>query len=386
MKIAFKTQLIPNNKQRTYFIKACGVSRFAWNWAVAAWDEAYREFAEGKRDKKPNGMGLKKALNAIKRAAYPWMYEVTKYAAQQPFMDLQKAWSKYFDDVKEGRIKKRKRKDGKLVGMPRFKKKGKAKDSFYVGGDQIKLRGRYVHVPNLGWVKMHEPLPYGGHVYSMRISRHADRWMVSFQCHVEMSFLPVESQDKVGIDVGINALVTASDGERWYSPKPFNAAQRKLARYQRRLAKKVKGSGGYRRLAMKIARLHRRIAHIRANTLHHISCALTDKFGVIAVENLNIKGMVKNKKLARQIAEMGWGELIRQLIYKADWKGGLVEKVPRFFPSSQLCNDCGEKHPSLTLKDRIFTCPHCGAVRDRDENASLNIRDYTARFAEIYAD
>lgn len=385
MQCAHETQLFPNNQHRTYFAKASGVSRFTWNWGLAAWEAQYHLSKTDPTVKKPNGNALKKQFNAIKKVAYPWMYEVTKYAAQQPFIRLQAAWDKYFADREAGRLSGKPRKDGKWPGMPRFKKKGRCRDSFYVGGDHVKVKGRHLKLPHLSWVKMAEPLPYGGRINSLTISRHADRWMVSFQCDVEFSCLPVKSQDRVGLDVGINALVTASDGQVWHSPKPFHAAKRQLARYQRRLAKKRKHSQGYRKLAMKIARLHRRISHIRRNTLHHISRAITDQYAVITVEDLNVKGMMKNGKLARQIAEMGWFELFRQLRYKASWKGGAVEKASRWFPSSKLCNSCSEKHPSLTLNDRIFSCPHCHAVRGRDENAALNLQDYTARFAEIYA-
>ena len=386
MKIAFNTKLLSNNTHQTYFLKACGIDRFTWNWGLAEWYEQYRLSQSDNTVKKPNGKALKKVFNSIKKAEFPWMYEVTKYAAQQPFIKLQKAWDKFFKDLKSGAISAKPRKDGKLAGMPRFKKKGRCTDSFYVGGDHIQVKGRYLRLPKLGWIKMAEPLPFGGHINSITISRHADRWMVSFQCDVDYSPLPVKSQDSVGIDVGINALVTASDGSVWHSPKPFAQAKRQLARYQRRLAKKVKGSGGYRKLAMKIARLHRRIANIRKNTLHHISRYLTDHFAVIAMEDLNIRGMMKNRKLARHIAEMGWYELFRQLKYKAEWKGGAVEKTGKWFPSSQLCNRCGEKHPCLTLSDRVFNCPSCGNSANRDSNAALNIRDYTVRFAGIYAD
>ena len=178
MKIAFKTQLLANNKQATHLYKACGVARFAWNWGLAAWNEQYKDCIEGKSQTKPSGLALKKQLNAIKKDQFPWMYEVTKYASQQPFIFLSRAWSDYF---------KKKKQHGKPVGRPRFKKKGKSIDSFYVGGDQVVVSGRLVKVPNLGWLKMAEPVKYGGHINGMTITRCADKWYVSFSMDIDVS-------------------------------------------------------------------------------------------------------------------------------------------------------------------------------------------------------
>lgn len=371
MQIAFKTQLFTNNKQATYMAKASGVARFAWNWGLANWNLQYKEFKDGKRAKKPTGMSLKKELNAVKKAEFPWMYNVTKYASQQPFIFLNRAWSEFF----KGNHKR-----------PRFKKKGKCSDSFYVGGDQVKIVGQRVKVPNLGYVKMAEQLPYGGKINSMTLSRCADKWYVSFSINVELSMLPSKNQARCGVDLGIKTLATISRGDirYWDTPKPLNNALRKLARYQRRLAKKIRGSGGYKKLKIKIARLHKRIADIRRNTLHQLTAYLVKNFSEIVIEDLNVKGMMANGKLARHIADVGFFEFRRQLTYKCEWSHALLVVADRWFASSKLCSDCGNHNPNLKLSDRTYYCS-CGNNKCRDYNASINLENYTACSAEINA-
>ncbi|OUV23304.1 MAG: hypothetical protein CBC55_01385 [Gammaproteobacteria bacterium TMED95] len=379
MKIAFKTQLLANNKQGTHLNMACGVARFAWNWGLDAWNRQYKIYVEAGKPKelKPSGMSLKKQLNAVKKADFPWMYEVTKYASQQPFIFLQRAWN----DFLKGKIA-----NGKRAGKPRFKKKGKSFDSFYVGGDQVKVSGRFVKVPNLGWVKMSEPIKYGGHINSMTISRTADKWFVSFSMDVEVTMLPSKSQARCGVDLGISALATLSNGEirYWDTPKPLQQKLRQLARYQRRLVKNVKRSKGYYRLKTKIARLHKRIADIRRNCLHQLSAYLVKHFSHITIEDLNVKGMMANKRLARHIADVGFFELRRQLTYKSQWYCAELTVADRWFASSKLCSKCGRKRENLTLSDRMFVC-ECGNKMCRDHNASVNLENYTARSAGIYA-
>ena len=360
-------------------MKACGVARFAFNWGLAEWEQQYREFKAGERDKKPNSMALKKQFNAIKKTQFPWVYEVTKYACQQPFIHLNKAWERFFNKVIV---------NGKPAGRPKFKKKGRCIDSFYVGGDQVSVRGNRVKIPNLGWLKMAEPMKYGGKIISMTIRREADKWMVSFQLDVEMSFLRRDNQAVVGVDFGIKQLATLSRGQKtvWENPAPLKTALRRLARMQRKLAKKVKGSGQYKTLNMRIARLHRRIANIRKNTLHQLTSYLVKHFRQINIEDLNVLGMMANRKLARAVADVGFYEARRQLTYKAKWYERMLEIIDRWFPSSKLCSGCGWKHPTLTLSDRTFHCGGCGSSIDRDENASINIENYTtASSAGIYA-
>ena len=207
MQIAHKIQLKHNNKQGTYFSKACGTSRFAWNWALAEWEKQYLE------GKKPTGMGLKKEFNAIKKKDFPWTKEVTKYAAQQPFLDLQDAYKRFWK---------------KLSQKPKFKKKGKCKDSFYVGGDQLKIKGKKIWIPNLGFVRMSENLRFEGKINSAVFSRTADRWFVSIQVDTNKEFKKCGFENSVGVDLGINKMVVLSNKMAMESPKPLKKNLRNI--------------------------------------------------------------------------------------------------------------------------------------------------------------
>jgi len=189
--LSHKIQLQPTCKQAHYFRKACGIARFVWNHALAEWQ---RQYAAGQ---KPSGFSLKKAFNAIKPSAFPWMYEVTKYASQQPFIHLQTSFTRFFKGVSR---------------YPKFKKKG-VHDSFYIGNDHIQVKGKHIRLPKLGWVKMREALRFSGKVESATVSRVADKWFVSLHVQLREAPVPCESQARVGVDVGIKQLATLFDGK-----------------------------------------------------------------------------------------------------------------------------------------------------------------------------
>ena len=351
MQIAHKIEIKTNNKGETYFRKACGIHRFSWNWALNSWNEQYRA------GQKPSGFKLKKEFNAIKKAMYPWTYEVTKYASQQPFLDLQEAWGRYFK---------------KLAEKPKFKKKGKTHDSFYIGGDQIKVEGRKLWVPNLGWIKLREDLRFKGKINSVVISRRSDRWYAAIQIDVDVKIPQHENQVTVGIDLGINYLATLSSGIQFEAPKPLKNLIKRIKRRGRVLSRKARGSKNYQKKKMELARLHAKISNIRQDTLHKITTWISNFHTEAGIENLNVKGMLANRKLARSIADLGFYEFRRQLEYKMSWKGGKVLLHDRFFPSSKKCSQCDAIQEGLSLSDRVFSC-ECGFVQDRDMNAALNL-------------
>jgi len=358
MQIAHKIQLVPNNKQRTYLHKACGTSRFVWNWALAEWEKQYHE------GKKPTGMGLKKEFNAIKKKDFPWTKEVTKYAAQQPFLDLQDGYIRFWK---------------KLSKKPKFKKKGKCRDSFYVGGDHLKIKGKKIWIPHLGFVRMRENLKYGGKINSAVISRTADRWFVSIQVDTTNEFFKCESDNSVGVDLGINKMVVLSNKIVFESPKPLKGHLRKLARFQRKLKKKKFNSSNYIKQKIKVAKVHARVASIRKETLHKTTNYLTKNYLEIGIEDLDVKGMLKNRKLARAISDIGFGEFRRQLEYKAKIRGNFIKIHDRFFPSSKTCSNCKKIKENLNLKERIFSCDFCGLKIDRDLNSAFNLDVRPAR-------
>lgn len=368
MQLAHKIRLNPTNKQTTYFKKACGISRLAWNWGIVNWDAQYKDGL------KPSGMSLKKEFNAIKKEDFPFVYEVTKYACQQPFIQLQAAWKKYFTYLKT--------KKGPKVGCPKFKKKGKSKDSFYIGGDQIVIKNQTVKIPNLGYVRLREEIRFQGKITSATISRQADNWFISFAIEPLISFLPCENQASVGVDFGSKALVTLSNGIKIYAPKPLKMKIRQLKRISRQLSKKQHSRGrgdttvksnNFKKQAIKVAKLHAKISNIRKDTLHKVSTFLTDHFEFIAIEDLNVKGMIGNRKLARTISDLGFYELRRQIEYKSILKGNKVTFADRWFPSSKTCSCCGNIKSDLKLSDRIYKCEACGISIDRDLNASINL-------------
>ncbi|TQE92734.1 MAG: transposase [Spiribacter salinus] len=205
-------------------------------------------------------------------------------------------------------------------------------------------------------------------------------WFVSCSLNVDVCPLPSESQARCGVDLGIKTLVTISRGPvtEWESPKPLQNALRKLARYPRRLAKRVKGSNGYRKLWMRIARLHKRIADIRANTLHQLTAYLSIHFIEVVIEDLNVKGMMANRRLARPIGDVGALEFRRQMTYKIDWRSGVLTVADRWYPSSKLCSHCAAHKPDLTLADRVYRFHECGHQQCRDANASINLEHYSA--------
>jgi putative transposase len=351
VQLAHKIELKFNNRAQTYFRRACGTSRFTWNWALAQWQNQYIA------KQKPSGFKLKKDFNAIKKAEFPWTYDVTKYASAQPFLDLQDAWSRYFK---------------KLAEKPKFKKKGKSHDSFYIGGDQVKVEGKKIWIPNLGWVKLREELRFQGKINSAVISRTADRWYAAIQVDTKIEFPKHENQVSLGIDLGINHLAVLSNGIGFEAPKPLKELLRNLKRKSRALSKKQKGSGQFRKAKMAVARLHAKIANIRRDTLHKITSWITNHYSIIGIEDLNVKGMMANRKLARSISDLGLYEFRRQLEYKLKWREGKIVIHDRFYPSSKKCSQCGVIKETLSLGERNYSC-ECGLNINRDLNAAFNL-------------
>ncbi len=276
-----KITLNPNNKQRTYFAKACGVSRFAYNWALARWKgryEAGETVSEG---------ALRKELNSIKREEFPWMLEVTKSAPQLAIMDLGEAFKRFFK---------------KQTKFPRFKKKG-IRDSFELSNDQFQVQGKRIKIPNLGWVRMRESVRFSGKFIKATVSRRTDKWFVSITVETDDIPKASENQAVVGVDVGINALATLSDGRVIRGAKAHTHLLPCLRRQSRALSRKVIGSNNHRKAAQRPARTHYRISCLREDCLHKLTTDLVQNYGVIAVEDLNVAGMVKNRRLARSLMD-----------------------------------------------------------------------------------
>ena len=361
MLIAHKIALDPNNVQATYLARAAGTARFAYNWALAEWKRQYEAANADNSRLKPSQAALRRQLNAIKRAQFPWMLEVTKNAPQMAIIQLGQAFRNFF----AGRAR-----------HPQFRKKG-VHDRFTLTNDQFAIDASCIRIPNLGWVRMRETLRFTGKIMSATVSRVADRWFVSIAVDTpDTSHLPkAENQGVAGVDLGVKALATLSTGETIPGPKAHKALLGRLQRLSRSVSRKVKGSGNRRKARAKLARLHARIAAIRSDALHKLTTDLTRRFPTIGIEDLNVRGMVKNRHLARSVADMGFFEFRRQMEYKAAMRGGIVVVADRFYASSKMCSCCGHKLDDLPPSVREWACPACGAMHDRDHNAAVNLKN-----------
>jgi putative transposase len=353
---AHRIRLHPTPEQAVYFAKAAGTSRFVWNWALAEWNRQYED------GEKPTALKLKKQFNEIRREQFPWTWEVTKNASDQPFFDLGKAFTAFF----EGRARR-----------PRFKSKKRSKPSFYLANDQFELGDHSIWVPKLGWVNMAENLRFVGKVTGARITKTADWWFVSIQVEIPDA-IPVKKPTAVGIDVGLSRLATLSTGEGVENQAFLKTALSKLRRANKRLHRRKLGSKNREKARRQVARLHYRITCLRDDMLHKLTTQLASCYGIIGIEDLNLKGLLKNRKVARSFSDAALGKLLNMLTNKMEQQGGQVIKVDRFFPSSKTCHSCGWKWEDMQLSDRVFLCqnPTCAYYQfeqDRDWNASLNI-------------
>jgi len=346
MILSHRIEMRPAREQEQALRRACGVARYAWNWALAEWTAQYK--AGGK----PNALALKKRWNAEKPE---WVYESPKGANQRPFTNLAKAFSAFFS----GKARR-----------PRFKKKG-VHESFYVENDKFVVADNRVRLPKIGWVKMREPLRFGGKIMGAVVSQDADRWFIAIQVDLGKYENPRVGDALVGVDLGVKDAAVLSTGERIPGPKPLAKSLSLLKRRQRWHSRKARGSQNRRRSAMTLARLHRRIRNKRKDFLHKLTTRLCRENQTVAIEDLNVRGMLKNHKLARSISDIGFGEFRRQLEYKSVIFGAELIVADRFFPSTKLCSVCGRTR-DMPLSQRVYRC-ECGSVLDRDMNAALNL-------------
>lgn len=361
---AYKTELAPNKTQLTLLAKSVGTARFVYNWGLGRRIEEYKTTG-----KSSNAIAQHKQLNALKEETYPWMYEVSKCAPQEALRDLDKAYANFFRRVKN--------KQGK-VGHPKFKSKHDSKQSFRVTGS-ITITENRINIPRVGYVKLKEKnyIPVECKVLSATVSKRASRWFVSVLTEEEINPMVNQEGRTIGIDLGIKNLATTSDNVVFMNPKALNKNLKKLARLQRKQFKQIKGSKNRYKTITKVQRVHYRVSCIRQNAIHQMTTAVAKtKPQLVVIEDLAVKNMMRNHKLARSIADACFGEIRRQFEYKGKWYGFDVEVADRFFASSKTCSRCGHIKVDLKLSDRAFVCPVCGLVIDRDLNAAINLEKY----------
>jgi putative transposase len=377
----YKTELDLSNVQRTVCMKHAGVSRFAYNWGLARSQEAYRETS-----KRPTAIDLHKQLNALKPSEFPWMYETSKCAPQEALRDLEQAYKNFFRRVE---LKKQGKWKGKL-GFPKFKKRSKAIGSFRLTGS-IKVFSDAVQLPRLGRVRLHEHdfIPTDGKIRSATISEQAGRWFVSVQMEVEQEKPTPTATSAIGVDLGIKTLATLSDGKWIANPRALKHAQKRLKRLERQKARRKLGGKNRKKSCKKLAKQHARVANIRKDAAHKLTTSLCKNHALVGIEDLHVKGMLANHKLAQAVSDSNFGEIRRQLEYKSTWHSVQLAVVDRWFPSSKMCSACGWIDEDQDLSDRRFLCHECGLVLDRDLNAAINILKEAVRttgsFSESYA-
>jgi len=366
---AYKTELDPNNKQRTLFVKCAGVARFVYNWGLADHEERYA------RGEKTNIYEQKRRFNALKDEHFPWIREVAYVIIQEAFSNLEAAYKNFYRRQKNG---------DKKPGYPKFKSRKNGIGSFRMRGS-ISIDEDRIKLPRIGWVRLKERgyLPTEGiKLLSVTISERTGRWFVSVQCEMEID----EQQNTgpvIGVDFGVKDLVVCSNGKRFNPPEELYGLDRTVIRLSRKLSRQRMGGKNREKTRRRIARIGARIANVRRQMTHDISDYLTakTKSRVIGIEDLNVKGMMKNHNLARAIANVNFGELRRQIEYKARWRGSEVVVADRWYPSSKTCSHCGSIRDELKLSERIFRCPECGFEIDRDLNAAINLRNMAAKLA-----
>lgn len=375
---AYRVELDPNNVQRTALLRHAGCARWAYNWGLRRKVEEYK--ANGKS---PGAMALHRELNTLKKAdpedgGIPWMYDVSKCAPQEALRDLDRAFQHFFRRCKQGDRQK---------GFPRFKSRKWGIGGFRLTGTiKVTKDGRHVQLPKLGLLRVKERGYLPGpdrddvRILSATVTEQAGHWFVSLAIEQEIAE-PIPTGDVVGVDVGIKTLATVSDGRTFDNPKSLRRAEARLRRLQKAVSRKQRGSNNRRKAIEQLRRQHYQGACIRRDPIHKATSAITKSASVIGIETLNVKGMMQNGRLSKALSDASLSEFLRQIEYKARWRGVAVVKADRFYPSSKTCSGCGEVKADLTLGNRTYKCGSCGLVIDRDLNAALNLRALAASSA-----
>lgn len=359
----YRYRLYPTEEQQTQLNKTFGCVRYVYNYFLALKIDLYKTESKSLSYKQ-----CSKILTQLKKEK-EWLRESDKFALQNSLKDLDSAYQNFFREINKG---------NKNQGFPKFKSKKNHYQSYRTNftnnNIELDFTNNRIKLPKLGWIKCKLHRQFIGKILSATISQvPSGRYFVSLNVECEQEELPKNS-NSIGLDLGIKDLIITSDGEIFENKKLTCKYEKKLAKLQRQLAKKQKGSKNFYKQRIKVAKLHEKISDIRKDYIHKTSSLIVKENQFIFSEDLNIKGMVQNKHLAKSIHDASWYELTRQLQYKSEWYGRVYHKVNRFYASSQLCSNCGYKNENIKkLSIRQWSCPRCGIIHQRDKNAAINI-------------
>ena len=350
---AFKYRIYPNKSQKELLSKTFGCIRVIWNANV----ESFNSYD---KDNNPKPKIITKSDLVIDK---PWLNEVSAAAIQQKIRDFQETSKQFFSKTRKEKINR-----------PSFKKKSGVQ-SYRLPNQKFSLGNNRIRLEKIGWVKMSidRGIPEGSKILSCTISMNCcGQHFVSIL--VDTIILCKNKTGKsVGIDLGLKSFATLSDGVVIDNVKFFREKQSEIAKIQKHLSRKKKGSNRYKKSKFRIARLHNKVANKRNDFLHNVTTLLVNNYDVICIEDLNVSGMLSNHKLSKAISDTSFSMFRSMLEYKCNWYGKKLVVIDRFYPSSKTCSKCGWKKENLTLSDRIFKCENCGIEIDRDFNASINI-------------